>query len=235
MTYEELITIISRKLEWPESQTATLLETISGMLNEKLLENVSVSIDDFGTFKTRVRPEFISFNPETKERFLMPPAVEVVFEPAADAAVPALPQIDFLPEESLRNSVNSPFAHFEPTLINEGVQFPDISEIIMEEYIEEEISEEPEETDNNEISEKTDTLPVTEVFEEMEISEEQKAFEEPVQHITDTQYVRDIRYRRPYRKSPKRKKLSAVWIPIMGGVAIALAGFFFQGVANRKR
>ena len=227
MTHEELITTVSRKLDWPESQTARLLGTLTALLKEKLLENLPVSIDDFGIFSTCMRPEFISLNPETKERYLIPPAIEVVFEHAAYLADPDLPQISFEPEESLRESVNSSFACFEPTRINEGVQFPDIPEIIAEEYREEEISEEPEEIDNPEISEKTDTLPVPEVFEEMEISEELTVFEEPVQHLTNTQYERDERHHRPDHKRTKRKKTSAAWIPIMSGVAIVLAGLIF--------
>ena len=227
MTHEELITTVSRKLDWPESQTARLLGTLTALLKEKLLENLPVSIDDFGIFSTCMRPEFISLNPETKERYLIPPAIEVVFEHAAYLADPDLPQISFEPEESLRESVNSSFACFEPTRINEGVQFPDIPEIIAEEYREEEISEEPEEIDNPEISEKTDTLPVPEVFEEMEISEELTVFEEPVQHLTNTQYERDELPHRPDHKKTKRKKTSAAWIPIMSGVAIVLAGLIF--------
>jgi nucleoid DNA-binding protein len=141
MTHEELITTVSRQLDWPESQTTRLLGTLTALLKEKLLENLPVSIDDFGIFSTCLRPEFISLNPETKERYLIPPAIEVVFEHAAYLADPDLPQISFEPEESLRESVNSSFACFEPTRINEGVQFPDIPEIIAEEYREEEISE----------------------------------------------------------------------------------------------
>lgn len=215
MTYEELIETVSRKIDWPESQTEMLLGTLTALLKETLLENLSVSIDDFGIFNTCMRPEFISFNPETKEKYLMPPAIEVLFEHAAYLAEPDLPQICFEPDESLRESVNSSFACFEPTLINDGVEFPDIPVIIAEKYMEDDISE------------KTDTLPVPELFEEMKIPEEQKVFEEPVQRISNTQYERDDRHHRPDHKRTKRKKTSAVWIPIMSGVAIVLAGLFF--------
>jgi len=199
MTHEELITTVSRKLDWPESQTARLIGTLTALLKEKLLENLPVSIDDFGIFNTCMRPEFISLNPETKERYLIPPAIEVVFEHAAYLADPDLPQISFEPEESLRESVNTPFACFEPTLINEGVAFPDIPVIIADEYREDEISE------------------------------------EPVQHISKTQYERDDRHHRPDHKRTKRKKTSAVWIPIMSGVAIALAGLFVGASTGHSR
>lgn len=223
MTYEELIETVSRKIDWPESQTEMLLGNLTALLKEKLLENLSVSIDDFGIFNTCMRPEFISFNPETKEKYLMPPAIEVLFEHAAYLADPDLPQICFEPDESLRESVNSSFACFEPTLINEGVAFPDIPVIIAEEYMEDEISE------------KTDTLPVPELFEEMKIPEEQKVFEEPLQRISNTQYERDDRHHRPDHKRRKRKKTPAVWIPIMSGVAIVLAGLFFGASSGHSR
>ncbi len=223
MTYEELIETVSRKIDWPESQTEMLLGNLTALLKETLLENLSVSIDDFGIFSTCMRPEFISLNPETKEKYLMPPAIEVLFEHAAYLADPDLPQICFEPDESLRESVNTPFACFEPTLINEGAAFPDIPVIIAEEYLEDEISE------------KTDTLPVPELFEEMKIPEEQKVFEEPVQRISNTQYERDDRHHRPDHKSRKRKKTSAVWVPIMGGVAIALAGLFVGASTGHSR
>lgn len=216
MTYEELITTVSRKLDWPESQTERMLGTLTALLKETLLENQPVSIDDFGIFSTCLRPEFISRNPETKERYLVPPAIEIVFEQAGCLTDADLSKISFEPEESFRESVNSPFACFEPTLIKEGVQFPDVPEIIAEEYREEEISEEPE------------------IPEETEISEEQKAFEEPMQHITNTQYVHNDRHYRPDHKRTKRKKTSAVWIPIMSGVAIVLAGFFIGASAGHS-
>ncbi len=84
MTHEELITELSRRLDWPEIKVAELLEAAVEVMNEKLMENNSLSLPELGEFITRRRTEYISMNPETGERWLMPPSVELIFEAAPE-------------------------------------------------------------------------------------------------------------------------------------------------------
>jgi len=84
MTHEELITELSRRLDWPEIKVTEILEAAVKVMNEKLMENNSLSLPDLGDFITRRRTEYISVNSETGERWLMPPSVELLFEAASE-------------------------------------------------------------------------------------------------------------------------------------------------------
>jgi len=84
MTHEELITELSRRLDWPETKVMEIMDAAVTVMNEKLMENNSLSLPDLGDFITRRRTEYISVNPETGERWLMPPSVELLFEAAPE-------------------------------------------------------------------------------------------------------------------------------------------------------
>ena len=84
MTHEELISELSRRLDWPETKVMEIMDAAVTVMNEKLMENNSLSLPDLGDFITRRRTEYISVNPETGERWLMPPSVELLFEAAPE-------------------------------------------------------------------------------------------------------------------------------------------------------
>ncbi len=245
MTNEDLIAKLAQRLEWTETAVSQSLDAVISALKAELAENNPVIIDGFGKFSTHKQSEYILRDRETNERYLMPPAVEVVFESLTEKTEEESSTFNlfFTPDEVLNKSVNSPFTNFEPTLLNEGVEFPGIQEVIAGEDEEVEPGK-PGEVETAEISEETRTSAPTEISDESAeiLPDEVSASEsldfpeiipagKPVTpHISDTPCVRDDRYRRPDHKRTKRKKTSAVWIPIMGGVAIALAGlFFFRG------
>ena len=138
MTHEDFIAEVAKRLEWPEEKTTGIIDTILEVVSTELKMNNPVVIDDFGTLKTDIQPEYILMNPETKERHLMPPAVEVVFEVLfQENEEDSLLRASFTPDEALYNDVNSSFSQFEPTPLNEGVQFPGIPEIVAGEAEEE--------------------------------------------------------------------------------------------------
>lgn len=85
----------------------------------------------------RRHPEYILIEAEAGERYLMPPSVEVVFEAAIMASNPETVEVGnalhFIPDASFEEEANSPFALFEPTLVNEGVHFPGLTEVVVNE------------------------------------------------------------------------------------------------------
>ena len=84
MTNEELITELSRCLNWPETKVAETLEAAVEVMNAKLTENIPLSLQDLGDFITRRKTEYISVNPRNNERWLIPPAIELLFEAAPE-------------------------------------------------------------------------------------------------------------------------------------------------------
>ncbi|MBF6629155.1 MAG: HU family DNA-binding protein [Proteiniphilum sp.] len=84
MTNEELITELSRRLNWPETKVAETLEAAVEVMNAKLTENIPLSLQDLGDFITRRKTEYISVNPRNNERWLIPPAIELLFEAAPE-------------------------------------------------------------------------------------------------------------------------------------------------------
>lgn len=84
MTNEELITELSRRLNWPETKVVETLEAAVEVMNAKLTENIPLSLQDLGDFITRRKTEYISVNPRNNERWLIPPAIELLFEAAPE-------------------------------------------------------------------------------------------------------------------------------------------------------
>ncbi len=128
--------------------------------------------------------------------------------------IPAHNRIGFSPATVLKELVNKPFAHFETVLLNEGVSL---------EGIETETEEEPEVE-----SGKTPVLgPQAEI--EVEVEKAQTA--EPELPKLENYSIH------PAFEEPKpRKKKYEILIPILGGIAIALAGFFlYSGEASDKK
>ena len=57
---------------------------LRGLVNdEKLSENTQIFIPHFGVFETRKRSERISVNPQTQQRYLVPPSIVATFKPAS--------------------------------------------------------------------------------------------------------------------------------------------------------
>lgn len=222
MTHEDLIQRLAQQLDWSDGTTTEALDAMISVLKAELTANNPVDLDDFGKFSTPKQPEYILTDREANERYLMPPAVEVLFESSDD--------LFFIPEDSLNESVNSAFSHFEPTLIHEGVEFPGVEEVIAgeDEEMEEEAEKAAEETTGTEkeaenTEEEATGSGVAET--EPEITETAKENETIIgEMIREVKTYRDYG---PHRKKTKQKKLSPLWIPIAGGVAIALAALFF--------
>ncbi|MDR2816628.1 MAG: HU family DNA-binding protein [Proteiniphilum sp.] len=256
MTHGDFITEVAKRLEWPEEKTAGIIEAVLEVISTELKMNNPVVIDDFGTLKTDIQPEYILLDPETKERYLMPPSIEVVFEALfRENEENPLLHADFMPDEALYNDVNSSFSQFEPALLNEGVQFPGIPEIVAEELKEEsdeEPQEEPEKEPKKEIKKEPEKESEAQEYpypqeEETLLSEhglppeESTESEIPEKEAEATELRAESsgpvalpgmeesppQYRSSRGEVRRNKKTLSVWIPIAGGIAIIVASLFF--------
>lgn len=216
MTYQDLIVEVTKRLEWPEEKISAVIGTIWEIVSGELKMSNPVIIDHFGTLKTDIQPEYILVDLEVKERYLMPPSVEIVFEDhSADKGEDSVVPVGFIPDDTLYHEVNSSFSHFEPTLLNEGVQFPDIQEVIIEEELE-------------------DRSPEPLSIEVEPIEDEPILLQEAEEPVVSEKPEHSPPRFRSRRGKKNNKKVASVWIPIVGGVAIVVAVlFFFKGEENR--
>ena len=83
MTHKDLIAEPAQRLNWTQSKVSETLDATVSLMNEKLSEDVQIHVPDFGTFETRTKSERISVNPQTQERYLVPPKIVAVFKPAS--------------------------------------------------------------------------------------------------------------------------------------------------------
>lgn len=82
MTNKELVAELSEQLGWTQVKVSEVLADTVEIMSSKLAEDATISIPNYGVFETRKRAERISVNPQTKERFLVPPKITVAFKPA---------------------------------------------------------------------------------------------------------------------------------------------------------
>ncbi len=82
MDNETLINEVAQSLNIPEEKVSEMVSLTVRFLTEKLAENTQVVIENFGVFQPQKKSEYILRDPESGERHLMPPHVEVGFKPA---------------------------------------------------------------------------------------------------------------------------------------------------------
>lgn len=81
MTHKELLTELSNRLGWTQARTSTILESAIEIIGDNLVESNTINIQGFGVFEARLKQERISVNPNTKQRFLVPPKITPAFRP----------------------------------------------------------------------------------------------------------------------------------------------------------
>lgn len=270
MTQQKFLGVVAEKIQSSVEKATEVLEVILSILSEEIVENGAVYIDGFGTFKTQKKPEYVSLNSITGERLLMPPSIEIVFEPYLNVSIDAelvdantanattdaantttynstdntnenndnivnrdynSKALFFEPDVSLRNSVNSAFINFEPTVLNEGVELSGL-EVISDAPLSSNVSVYHE--------------PTVESESQFTIAEQIDSQEDVKTHHNIKEFPPMIDAAPPVNdaSSPvldaapplkQRSSNSRIWVPIMGGVAITLAAlFFFNGTAQKK-
>lgn len=83
MAHNELIKEIAERLNWTIDTVEESLNVFVDIVRDNLSDGNIVSIQDFGVFKTEKMIEHIYINPDTSERFLVPPKIEVSFTPSS--------------------------------------------------------------------------------------------------------------------------------------------------------
>ncbi len=83
MTNKELIAELSERLGWTQVKVSEILAHAVDQINADLANNSLITIQNFGTIQTKKRAERISVNPQTKQRFLVPPKISVHFKPSS--------------------------------------------------------------------------------------------------------------------------------------------------------
>lgn len=83
MTNKELVAQLSEQLGWTQIKVSEMLAQTVDLMNAQLVENSTISIHNFGVFQTRKKAERISVNPQTQQRFLVPPKISVHFKPSS--------------------------------------------------------------------------------------------------------------------------------------------------------
>ena len=82
MTNKELVAELSERLGWTQIKVFEVLAETVQQINSKLADNATIAILNFGIFQTRKKAERISVNPQTQQRFLVPPKISVNFKPS---------------------------------------------------------------------------------------------------------------------------------------------------------
>lgn len=270
MTQLELLGIVTEKIQTSVEIASDVLEVILNVISEELSETGTVYIDDFGVFKTQMRSEYISLNNKTGEQFLMPPEIEITFEsllnyPAEASFDEAVSDTQgdlnsygllFEPNLTLRNSVNSAFINFTPTLLNEGVELSgielitDAQEVFEISTIEDVPAQEyfPVEED---VPAEEDTLdsitPVTyEVISDPNVPLDAELAVDPnhkggpeIESVKQEQITsqKDAKVFTTIKGAPpiKQRNNNKILVPLVGGVAITLAALFFFNSTSKRR
>lgn len=83
MTNKELVAQLSEQLGWTQVRVTEMLVHTVGQMSAHLADNSTIAIQNFGVFQTRKRAERISVNPQSQQRFLVPPKISVHFKPSS--------------------------------------------------------------------------------------------------------------------------------------------------------
>ena len=82
MTNKEFIEELSRRVNRPGKETASLVASFTECMSQALQDDKTVSLQGFGAFEVKKKMERISVNPVTKQRFLVPPKLVLGFKPS---------------------------------------------------------------------------------------------------------------------------------------------------------
>lgn len=223
MDLAHIVSLLRKKHpEIGEEDAGRLLSEWITLVRESILREESIEIPHVGTFQCKS----LSETGGDEKRFL----------------------IDFTPLEKLRRGVNNYFAHFEPTPLNEGVTFNELPIVKMgeEQLVEsnDNLLVRPLATPTVQIAEQvsaTEALPEVEEVPSppepdvpLEPSEpvdpdppqknDSNELAESLRQQPDTTRQRVVERSRKIKRGQKR---ISIWVPIIGGVAIVVAGLFF--------
>lgn len=82
MNNKEFITELSIRLGYSVEETSQLVSSMCTVISDQLEEGNVVTVQGFGSFDVKKKPEKILVNPSTQQRMLVPPKLAVSFKPS---------------------------------------------------------------------------------------------------------------------------------------------------------
>jgi nucleoid DNA-binding protein/nucleoid-associated protein YgaU len=119
LTTAEIIDMISAQAKVSKKSADDFLKILFETIEEELLAGNQVKIKDFGTFKLQWNEARKSVNVNTGEEIILP----------------GYNKVTFLPDASLKDLVNQPFAHLEPIALDEANEPVASEPVVVEEQI----------------------------------------------------------------------------------------------------
>ena len=165
VTLQDLAAMVADDCKISRKKADLFIRDMFDVILEALKKEKYAKIKGLGTFKlTEVSPR-VSINVSTGERF----------------EIQGHRKITFTPENKLKELINKPFAHFDPVILNEGVQFDDVpDDIEIESETEAEVPVVVEE--NPVVADSIAEIPKNEVIVEPELPSEVEPIEESESH-----------------------------------------------------
>lgn len=229
ISLSDLVALVAEKASMDQPQVEQFVKTMFDVISEAVVNDDPVKVKDLGTFKLTRMQARESIDVNTGEKI----------------EIPAHDKISFAPATALREIVNKPFSHFESVLISsDDSSFEDLHEFdegedMASEDAADDSLHQPVKTDVvAERSRKPDKITETilsavEELEDPEIPLTNVSTDEQEEFILDLPDTTFPQTAEP--ASRKRSRKSILLIPILGGVAIALASFFFYSTCDRGK
>lgn len=107
LTLQDLVDLLAEKQGGTKKDSEAFLRELFAVITENIENNESVKIKDFGVFKLVKVNARRSVDVNTGE------SIEI----------PSHYKLSFIPDKSLKEAVNRPFAHFESVILEDGVVF----------------------------------------------------------------------------------------------------------------
>ncbi|PXV62640.1 nucleoid DNA-binding protein [Dysgonomonas alginatilytica] len=107
LSLQDLVDVLSKKAKITKKDADSFFRELFQLILERIFDNDSVKIKDFGTFKLISVSSRESVNVNTGEKI----------------EIPSHYKLSFIPDKILKNLVNKPFSQFETILLEDGVVF----------------------------------------------------------------------------------------------------------------
>ena len=112
LSMQDIIDMLASQHDIPIEDAEKFIDELFNVIELGLTADELVKIKDFGTFKITLIQERESVDVNTQEKIV----------------IPSHRRINFTPSQTLKSLVNKPFAHFETTLLNDGIVLEDVKE-----------------------------------------------------------------------------------------------------------
>jgi nucleoid DNA-binding protein len=185
-TLSHIVDLLVAKYDMGREDATTFVRGMFELIEEALVTEKFVKVKGLGTFKLTEVESRESVDVRTGERI----------------EIQGHNKISFIPEASLKELINKPFAHFENVVLNEGTELPD-TEVFVENPVEEDASVEEEAAEEDAPAE--ENIPAAE--EETPVEDETPAEEEeeiPVEEKAET----PAKEKTPVKEPSKRYQIT---------------------------